>query len=121
MPGGSRGRFRDFRIRMRRAEQALELSRDISECRLGLDQPGSVAISRVVHKTMGGVLASIERLQMVGPKCAQGHREQLPAIMLASRITVASPTSNTTRRVVGQWGGAGGAICEDHFGVAYAV
>ena len=25
-------------------------------------------------------------------------------------------TSNTTRRVVGQWGGAGGAICEDHFG-----
>ena len=58
--GLSRGRFRDFRIRMRRAEQALELSRDISERRL---------------------------------------------------------TSNTTRRVVGQWGGAGGAICEDHFGV----
>ena len=77
MPGGSRGRFRDFRIRMRRAEQALELSRDISERRLGLDQPGSVAISRVVHKTMGGVLASIERLQMAGSKCAHGHREQL--------------------------------------------
>ena len=24
-------------------------------------------------------------------------------------------SSNTTRRVVGQWGGAGGAVCEDHF------
>ena len=25
-----------------------------------------------------------------------------------------SLASNTTRRVVGQWGGAGGAVCEDH-------
>ena len=38
-----------------------------------------------------------------------------PMVMLASRIAIAGPTSNTTRRVVGQWGGAGGAICEDHF------
>ena len=35
--------------------------------------------------------------------------------MLASRVAVAGPTSNATRRVVGQWGGAGGACCEDHF------
>ena len=41
-----------------------------------------------------------------------------PVVMLASRVTIAGPTSNTTRRVVGQWGGAGGAVCEDHFGVA---
>ena len=41
-----------------------------------------------------------------------------PVVMLASRVTVANFTSNATRRVVGQWGGAGGAICEDHFGVA---
>jgi len=34
--------------------------------------------------------------------------------MLASGVAVAQFTSNTTRRVVGQWGGAGGAICEDH-------
>ena len=24
-------------------------------------------------------------------------------------------TAHTSRRVVGQWGGAGGASCEDHF------
>jgi hypothetical protein len=29
-------------------------------------------------------------------------------------------TSNTPRRVVGQWGGAGGAVCEDHFEVERA-
>ena len=32
---------------------------------------------------------------------------------LRRRLT-AGPTSNATRRVVGQWGGAGGAVCEDH-------
>ena len=31
------------------------------------------------------------------------------------RVTIAGLASNTTRRVVGQWGGAGGASCEDHF------
>ena len=41
-----------------------------------------------------------------------------PVVVLARRVTIASPTSNTSRRVVGQWGGAGGAICEDHFCVA---
>jgi hypothetical protein len=41
-----------------------------------------------------------------------------PVVMLASRVTIAGPTSNTTRRVVGQWGGAGGAFCEDHFWLA---
>ena len=39
-------------------------------------------------------------------------------VHLASPIAVSNLTSNTSRRVVGQWGGAGGAICEDHFGVA---
>ena len=38
-----------------------------------------------------------------------------PVVMLASGITIARLTSNASRRVVGQWGGAGGAICEDHF------
>ncbi len=37
-----------------------------------------------------------------------------PVVMLASGVAVPQLTSNTTRRVVGQWGGAGGAICEDH-------
>ena len=38
-----------------------------------------------------------------------------PVVVLASRVTVAKFTPYTTRRVVGQWGGAGGASCEDHF------
>ena len=37
-----------------------------------------------------------------------------PVVMLASGVTIASPTSNASRRVVGQWGGAGGASCENH-------
>ena len=78
MSGDQRGRFCDFRIRMRRAEQPPELSRDISERRLGLEQTGSIAISRVEDKTVCGVLASREGLDMIGPKRAHGHREQLP-------------------------------------------
>ena len=38
-----------------------------------------------------------------------------PVVMLASGITISRFASNAPRRVVGQWGGAGGAICEDHF------
>ena len=44
-----------------------------------------------------------------------------PVVMLASGVAIASPTSNTSRRVVGQWGGAGGASCEDHFCLAGEV
>jgi hypothetical protein len=43
-----------------------------------------------------------------------------PVVMLASCITISRPASNAPRRVVGQWGGAGGAICEDHFCLARA-
>ena len=37
-----------------------------------------------------------------------------PVVMLASFVAVPRMTSNASRRVVGQWGGAGGACCEDH-------
>ena len=37
-----------------------------------------------------------------------------PVVMLASFVAVPRFASNASRRVVGQWGGAGGAICEDH-------
>ena len=37
-----------------------------------------------------------------------------PVVMLASLIAVSRVASNAPRRGVGQWGGAGGAICEDH-------
>ena len=40
-----------------------------------------------------------------------------PVVMLASFVAVPRLTSNASRRGVGQWGGAGGAICEDHFSV----
>ena len=40
-----------------------------------------------------------------------------PVVMLASLVTVSHFASNASRRVVGQWGGAGGACCEDHFRV----
>ena len=43
------------------------------------------------------------------------------AAMLASGVAVARFTSNASRRVVGQWGGAGGAIYEDHFALAGSV
>ena len=41
-----------------------------------------------------------------------------PVVMLASFITISCVTPYASRRVVGQWGGAGGAICEDHFALA---
>ena len=34
--------------------------------------------------------------------------------MLARRVTISQVTPYTSRRGVGQWGGAGGASCEDH-------
>jgi len=37
-----------------------------------------------------------------------------PVVMLASFVAVSRLASNTSRRVVGQWSGAGGACCEDH-------
>ena len=38
-----------------------------------------------------------------------------PVVHLASFITISCVTPYTSRRGVGQWGGAGGACCEDHF------
>jgi len=38
-----------------------------------------------------------------------------PVVMLASGTTISCVTSNASRRGVGQWRGAGGASCEDHF------
>ena len=37
-----------------------------------------------------------------------------PVVHLACLVAVPRFTSYASRRVVGQWGGAGGAICEDH-------
>ena len=41
-----------------------------------------------------------------------------PVVMLAICITISCVASNASRRGVGQWSGAGGAICEDHFAFA---
>merc|ERR1712159_477105 len=37
-----------------------------------------------------------------------------PVVHLASFVTISCVTPYASRRVVGQWGGAGGACCEDH-------
>ena len=37
-----------------------------------------------------------------------------PVVVLASGMTISCVAPNASRCVVGQWGGAGGAICEDH-------
>ena len=37
-----------------------------------------------------------------------------PVVHLASFVTISCVTPNAPRRGVGQWGGAGGACCEDH-------
>ena len=39
-------------------------------------------------------------------------------VMLASFVAVPGMASNASRGVVGQWGGTGGAICEDHLALA---
>ena len=44
-----------------------------------------------------------------------------PVVMLASLVAVSCVAPYASRRVVGQWGGAGGAICEDHFALAGSV
>jgi len=42
-----------------------------------------------------------------------------PVVAFASVTAIASLTTHASRGgVVGQWGGAGGAVCEDHFGLA---
>ena len=44
-----------------------------------------------------------------------------PVVMLASFVAVSRVASNTSRRGVGQWGGAGGAVCEDHFALVWRL
>ena len=46
-----------------------------------------------------------------------------PVILVASGEApcIANFTAHASRRVVGQWGGAGGAICEDHLALAGSV
>jgi hypothetical protein len=38
-----------------------------------------------------------------------------PVVSLAGQFAISRGAPHASRRVVGQWGGAGGAICEDHF------
>ena len=37
-----------------------------------------------------------------------------PVVVLASRVAISRFAPHTPRGVVGQWRGAGGAVCEDH-------
>ena len=69
----------------------------------------------------GGVRASEEAPP--GPFRVLERRHGLAEIVERGGVvlvTIPHFTSNASRRVVGQWGGAGGAICEDHFGLEAA-
>ena len=44
-----------------------------------------------------------------------------PVVMLARGVTIASFTAYASRRGVGQWGGAGGAVCEDHLALVWRL
>ena len=44
-----------------------------------------------------------------------------PVVHLASFVTISCLTPYASRRVVGQWRGAGGAICEDHFALVWRM
>jgi hypothetical protein len=37
-----------------------------------------------------------------------------PVVVLAGRVTIPGLAPHTSRGVVGQWGGAGGAVCDDY-------
>ena len=61
-----------------------------------------------------------------GPSRVLERRHGLAEIVergggVLSFVTISCPTSNATRRVVGQWGGAGGACCEDHLLMAVGL
>ena len=56
-----------------------------------------------------------------GPFRVLERRYGLAEIVERGRGVIAERPSNTPRRVVGQWGGAGGALCEDHFALAGSV
>ncbi len=84
--------------------------------------------------TQAGISSRCERMGAAehaprGPCCFLERRYGLAEIVergvsvFVQRLRESHPrfASNTSRRVVGQWGGAGGAICEDHFALAGSV
>ena len=66
------------------------------------------------YQTLGISSKHLRQTLRFGPK----HLPNTPQKVLRSTLQL---TSNATRRVVGQWGGAGGASCEDHFALAGSV
>ena len=93
---------------------SLDLQLSLSMPRVGVSRPHNATHdSRHVRERPerlalfldGGVSVQCRATEVL----AQRQRE------LVSRVTISQFASNTSRRVVGQWGGAGGACCEDHF------
>ena len=72
----------------------------------------AAALAKAASDLREGAMGEIWRSGRAGRPT---RRHVLARLLHAvSVITVARFTSNTSRRVVGQWGGAGGACCEDH-------
>ena len=89
--------------------------------RCGINPPPRVRPVRPEASRDGGA-------RLIG-RPSHGPQQVIPAerkaIAVLTRATGRGRyvTSNASRRIVGQWGGAGGAICEDHlvFAVSFLV
>ena len=84
---------------------SLKLERRRSDYRLDGDRDGLLVffVGIILFRVAAAVYPSTDLLVAAAP-----------GVMLASGVTIASVTPNTSRRVVGQWRGAGGAVCADH-------
>ena len=63
---------------------------------------------------------AIEQVSRRWRACRRGVSGEGAVNLISTQgVAIANFASNTTRRVVGQWGGAGGAVCEDHLTLAW--
>ena len=113
-PPSTRRAIRSVSSRVVAASRTLLASRvacaEINLCHLCVGCPGSVerhAIEQVSRRWRG---------------CLRGDSGRTRRKFDSTQgVTIASLTSNASRRGVGQWGGAGGACCEDHLALAWAI
>ena len=90
---------------------SLRLALRVLGARLDRDRDGLFVF--FVGVVLFRVAAAVYSLTALGVAAA-------PVVVLAGRATISHLAPHASRRVVGQWGGAGGAICEDHFCVGLA-
>ena len=95
---------------------------------LSVNAHGPVGFSAYAHCSKGAsggytlllVNFAGDDVTLTLPKHGTRTEYTAPVVMLAGRVTIANFTAHASRRVVGQWGGAGGASCEDHIALVWA-